>query len=293
MSSSAGTTKTAARLWSNRREVDPPALLGSTDQPYPALLAYSPLPVIVYARASSRIVAVSDSAVACYGYSREAFEALTIMDLFPAEEIPSLKRFLEANLSRERPGRIEAVLWRHRRKDATIIDVEVTGDDLEYHGQSCRVLFCQDVTEQHKAAVELHEARERLRASEERYRLLFEQNPQPMVAHDRETLQIVAANNAMVTSYGYSREELLAMTHRRSPAARGCRAAAGLHRGHTGRNAAWSGCVRLAPSTQGRHDHRYRGHQRERQPGRARMPHRAVHGRDSPQQGDERAPAGA
>jgi PAS domain S-box-containing protein len=176
------------------------------------LLAYSPLPVIVYERESSRIVAVSDSAVACYGYSREAFQAMTIPDLFPAEDLPSLQRFFETNLSRERPGRIEAVSWRHRRKDAAIIDVEVTGDDLEYHGQACRVLFCQDVTEQNRAAAELHEARERLRASEERYRLLFEQNPQPMVAHDRETLQIVAANNAMVTSYGYSREELLAMT---------------------------------------------------------------------------------
>ena len=176
------------------------------------LLAYSPLPVIVYARESARIVAVSDSAVACYGYSREAFEAMTITDLFPAEELPSLRRFLEANLTRERPGRIESVSWRHRREDATIIDVEVTGDDLEYHGQACRVLFCQDVTEQNKAAAELHEARERLRSSEARYRLLFEQNPQPMVAHDRETLQIVAASNAMVTSYGYSREELLEMT---------------------------------------------------------------------------------
>ena len=198
-------------LWSTRGASDSPPRLGSTDQPYPVLLAHSPLPVIVYERESSRIVAVSDSAMACYGYSREAFESLTLMDLFPAEELPALRRFLDANLSRERPGRIEAV-WRHRRKDGTIIDVEVTGDDLEYNGRACRVLFSQDVTEQNAAAAELHEARERLRASEERYRLLFEQNPQPMVAHDRETLEIVAANNAMVTSYGYSREALLEMT---------------------------------------------------------------------------------
>ena len=92
MSSSAGTTKTAARLWSSREESDSPLLLGSTNQPYPVLLAYSPLPVIVYARESYGIVAVSDSAVACYGYSREEFEAMAITDLFPEEELPSLRR---------------------------------------------------------------------------------------------------------------------------------------------------------------------------------------------------------
>jgi PAS domain S-box-containing protein len=55
-------------------------------------------------------------------------------------------------------------------------------------------------------------ARQQLRSSEERYRLLFEQNPLPMVTYDRQTLQIVAASDAMVRSYGYSHKELHAMT---------------------------------------------------------------------------------
>jgi PAS domain S-box-containing protein len=55
-------------------------------------------------------------------------------------------------------------------------------------------------------------ARAQLRSSEERYRLLFEQNPLPMVTYDRKTRQIVAASNAMVASYGYSAAELHAMT---------------------------------------------------------------------------------
>jgi PAS domain S-box-containing protein len=58
-------------------------------------------------------------------------------------------------------------------------------------------------------------ARAQLRSSEERYRVLFEQNPLPMVTYDRQTLQIIAASNAMVASYGYSLDELLAMTTNR------------------------------------------------------------------------------
>jgi PAS domain S-box-containing protein len=55
-------------------------------------------------------------------------------------------------------------------------------------------------------------AREQLRASEERYRSMFELNPQPMVAYDRETLEIVAISNAMIDQYGYTRDELCSMT---------------------------------------------------------------------------------
>ena len=39
-----------------------------------------------------------------------------------------------------------------------------------------------------------------LRASEEQHRLLFEHNPQPMLAYDRSTLRIVAVSNAAVAS---------------------------------------------------------------------------------------------
>ncbi len=47
------------------------------------------------------------------------------------------------------------------------------------------------------------------RASEERYRLLFESTPLPLWVFDRETHGILAANEAAVRHYGYSREEFL------------------------------------------------------------------------------------
>jgi PAS domain S-box-containing protein len=51
-----------------------------------------------------------------------------------------------------------------------------------------------------------------LRDSEERYRLLFESNPQPMWVYDLETLAFLAVNRAAESHYGYSRDEFLAMT---------------------------------------------------------------------------------
>ncbi|HBT82501.1 MAG: hypothetical protein A2091_05125 [Desulfuromonadales bacterium GWD2_61_12] len=48
--------------------------------------------------------------------------------------------------------------------------------------------------------------------SEETYRTLFEDNPQPMWVYDRESLAFLAVNDAAVSHYGYSRSEFLAMT---------------------------------------------------------------------------------
>jgi PAS domain S-box-containing protein len=67
------------------------------------------------------------------------------------------------------------------------------------------------VTERNRSRAELVLAREQLSSSEYRYRLLFERNPQPMVAYDRQTLQIVAVSNAMVANYGHAREEFVTM----------------------------------------------------------------------------------
>lgn len=55
-------------------------------------------------------------------------------------------------------------------------------------------------------------AEDRLRESEERYRLLFDSNPLPMWVYDIETLRFVAVNNAAIFHYGYSHEEFLSMT---------------------------------------------------------------------------------
>jgi PAS domain S-box-containing protein len=56
------------------------------------------------------------------------------------------------------------------------------------------------------------EAEQSLRASEERYRSLFDNNPHPMWVYDRATLRFLAVNDAAGARYGYSKDEFLAMT---------------------------------------------------------------------------------
>ena len=63
----------------------------------------------------------------------------------------------------------------------------------------------QDITERKRVEEELHE-------SEEKYRYMFANNPQPMWIYDLETLKFLEINSAALEHYGYSREEFLSMT---------------------------------------------------------------------------------
>jgi PAS domain S-box-containing protein len=59
---------------------------------------------------------------------------------------------------------------------------------------------------------ERQKATEALRESEERYQLLFRENPLPMWVFDLKTLAFLAVNQAALQGYGYSQEEMLSMT---------------------------------------------------------------------------------
>lgn len=51
-----------------------------------------------------------------------------------------------------------------------------------------------------------------LQQSEEKYKYLFDNNPVPMWAYDKETLAFLMVNDSAIKHYGYTREEFLSMT---------------------------------------------------------------------------------
>jgi PAS domain S-box-containing protein len=203
--------RTASALGAGRGRARDPEPAKSSELQHRLFFEHNPLPMVVYDRATLRIVAVSNSAIAAYGYSREEFLAMTLRELSPSEDVAALERYITTHLGSERPGPHE-IARRHRRKDGTLIDVEIHGDDLDLAGRPCRILAFHDVSERNRATAELLAAREELSARAEEHRLLFEHNPQPLVVFDCKTLQIVAVSAATIESTGWTREEFLSKT---------------------------------------------------------------------------------
>ncbi len=84
------------------------------------------------------------------------------------------------------------------------IPVSIRTSEITYMGRAALLLQVRDISERRRTD-------EALRESENRYRLLFALNPQPMWVYDMETQRFIAVNEAALRLYRYSRDEFLQM----------------------------------------------------------------------------------
>lgn len=84
------------------------------------------------------------------------------------------------------------------------IPVSIRSSAIPYMGGTAILLQVRDITERRRTE-------EALRESENRYRLLFDSNPQPMWVHDLANRRFIAVNEATMRLYRFSREEFLLM----------------------------------------------------------------------------------
>jgi PAS domain S-box-containing protein len=158
--------------------MDAEAAHAASEHTYRLLFERHPAPMWVYDVEDRRILAVNDSAVLSYGYSRREFLQLRIDDLRPPEDVPALIE----SVRRGGPGMQHSGIWRHRRKDGTLLEVEIHSHSLEFDGREARLVMATDVTERRLA--------ERAqRHSESALRLLNEQLEDRIYARTSELLE--------------------------------------------------------------------------------------------------------
>ncbi len=114
----------------------------TSEEQYKILFENNPQPMWVYDKESLNIVAVNISAVLMYGYTREEFLTLNLVDIRPKDE---LSKFYD-NVAKTPPHFERSGPWRHRKKDGTIIYVEVTSNNIFYDGKTRRLVLLTDVT---------------------------------------------------------------------------------------------------------------------------------------------------
>ena len=124
--------------------------LRQSEETHRLLFEKSPLPMWVVDRDSLHFLAVNDAAVRTYGYSRAEFPEMTLRDVHPPEGVPGLL----ADLAREASEQDAPLTTRHRRKDGTLIDVEVIAHDIAFGEWKALLAVLTDVTERRRAAGE-------------------------------------------------------------------------------------------------------------------------------------------
>ncbi len=174
--------------------------LRESERHYRALFDNNPQPMWVFDTSTLKFLAVNEAAISQYGYSRAEFLAMDATQIRPPADVPQFKEEMtRISGHMERGG-----IWRHRRKNGTEMEVQISWHTLKFAGHPSVMVMANDITE-------LRQTDRALRDSEQRYRLLFEGNPQPMWVVDLETLDFLAVNDSAIRHYGYSRKEFLAL----------------------------------------------------------------------------------
>jgi PAS domain S-box-containing protein len=167
----------------------------------------------------ARFTDVNQAACRLLGYDRDELIGKTIFDIIPAEDAERLKEVRTELLV---PGRIDKADWTQRRKDGSLVPVEVSSNILPDGRWQA---FVRDISEarriaddrehllasERKARRETEATNAQLRESEERFRLTIDEAPigMALVALDG---RFVRVNRVLSEITGYAPDELTKRT---------------------------------------------------------------------------------
>jgi diguanylate cyclase (GGDEF)-like protein/PAS domain S-box-containing protein len=145
-----------------------------------------------------KLTFVNDAFASTYGYSREELIGRHVSILDSPRNSPALRE--EISRAAHRDG-WSGTLW-NRRKDGSDLQIALNTSVIrDEKGEGIGLVgVAQDISES-------MEIQQRLRESEERYRLLFEKNPLPMWLYDEGSRRILSVNEAALKKYLYGAPE--------------------------------------------------------------------------------------
>ncbi len=168
----------------------------------------NPVPLLIFDLDGLHFLAVNDSAVRHYGFSREQFMQMTAFDIRPPEE---LDEFTQRSLKFTEVESSEHI-WKHLKADGTTIDVVVYGRNFSYDGHNARMIAVHDITKAKLAEDELRRTKKFVDA-------VIEHIPLPIIVKDVTGLEADAResrftlfNRAYEDLTGDSRSKLIGKT---------------------------------------------------------------------------------
>ncbi|HXT61756.1 MAG TPA: PAS domain S-box protein [Pyrinomonadaceae bacterium] len=166
---------------------------------YRLLFKANPCPMWLCDQRTLQFLAVNDAAVKHYGYTPKEFLAMTAKDIRPEEDVPDLIE----HVTTTKTAGAEAGVWRHRKKDGTLIDVDVSWHKVEFSGRNAYFVLANDVTAKKRSETALIE-------SEQRYREIFDNANDIIYTHDLEG-KFTSLNHTGEKLTGYSIAEAMSM----------------------------------------------------------------------------------
>jgi PAS domain S-box-containing protein len=132
---------------------------------YRLLFEASPSPMWLFDIETLQFLAVNRAAIRHYGWTREEFLSMTLAEIRPEEDLAALRLHVS-----DLPAIDDGSTWRHRRKDGSMIDVEIKAHDIDFDGRRARLVLVTDVTARVLSEAARRRAEASLKRTEEQLR---------------------------------------------------------------------------------------------------------------------------
>ncbi|MFN4259028.1 MAG: PAS domain S-box protein [Gemmataceae bacterium] len=132
------------------------------EEKFRLLFDLNPHPMWVFDLDTLEFLAVNHKAVEHYGYSRDEFLSMTILNIRPEEDVPRLRDYvakLQSDFTYDG-------IWRHRLKDGRIIGVEISSQSMTWEKHRARLVLAVDVSKRLEAEEALKNTNEQLAQSQ-------------------------------------------------------------------------------------------------------------------------------
>ncbi|WP_246275696.1 PAS domain S-box protein [Brasilonema bromeliae] len=127
--------------------------LRDSEARYRLLFESNPNPMWVFELETLAFLAVNQAAIAHYGYSKEEFLSMTLADIIPPAYITSLHQ----SLSNFTPGQNDLGVWKHRKKDGSLIDVKALAHIFSFAGKWTSLVLIDDISDRLQAEQKIRE----------------------------------------------------------------------------------------------------------------------------------------
>jgi len=135
--------------------------LRESEKRYSELFDLSPLPMWVVNLDTLHFLDVNLATIKHYGFTREEFLSMTLIDIRPEEEIPALERGIAEG--KRDPGKLSQNIVIHKKKNGELIKVEIRIAPIQYKEESANVVIANDITEKLNYLKALEDQNEKFR----------------------------------------------------------------------------------------------------------------------------------
>jgi len=134
------------------------ARLMASEERYRYLFNNNPASIIVWDEESLNIIEVNETAIELYGYKRDEFLQLNVLDLRPEKERADFLKLINGGILNKTDNEVST--WHHIKKDGSKVIMEITPYKIKYNGKQAVLALANDITEKIQLENSLTEERQ-------------------------------------------------------------------------------------------------------------------------------------